>query len=52
VNFVPTAIEAFRFDIEEGSVHNRTPVLLTFSVKLPSTTATGRWRERGRMGDR
>jgi len=28
-------------------VHNRTPVLLVFSVTLPSTEARGRWRERG-----
>jgi hypothetical protein len=34
--------------MRERSVHSRTPVLLTFSVRLPSTTATGRWRERGR----
>ena len=31
------------------SVHSRTPVLLRFSVRLPSVTATGRWRERGRI---
>ena len=31
------------------SDHNRTPVLLTFLVRLPSVEATGRWRERGRM---
>jgi eukaryotic-like serine/threonine-protein kinase len=31
-------------------VHSRTPILLRFLVRLPSTTATGRWRERGRMG--
>ena len=31
------------------SDHNRTPVLLRFLVKLPSVTATGRWREWGRM---
>jgi DNA invertase Pin-like site-specific DNA recombinase len=34
--------------IPERSVHSRTPVLLRFLVTLPSTTATGRWRERGR----
>src|SRR4029453_2523311 len=28
------------------SVHYRTPVLLRFSLALPSVTATGRWRER------
>jgi hypothetical protein len=33
----------------DESVHNPTPVLLIFSVTLPSVTATGRWRERGRM---
>jgi len=33
----------------ERSVHSRTPVLLRFSVSLPCVTATGRWRERGRM---
>ena len=32
------------------SVHSRTPVLLVFSVRLPSVEAKGRWRERGRMG--
>ena len=31
----------------EHPVHSRTPVLLTFSVRLPSVTATRRWRERG-----
>ena len=31
------------------SDHSRTPVLLTFLVRFPSVTATGRWRERGRM---
>ncbi len=35
----------------EDQVHSRTPVLLRFSVSsLPR--ATGRWRERGRMGPR
>jgi hypothetical protein len=29
----------------------RHPVLLRFLVRLPSVTATGRWRERGRMGE-
>jgi hypothetical protein len=29
-------------------VHSRTPILLRFRVELPSVTATGRWRERGR----
>jgi hypothetical protein len=38
--------------IEGGQAHSRTPVLLRFSVRLPSTTATGRWRERGRVGQR
>lgn len=33
----------------EHPAHSRTPVLLRFLVRLPSTTATGRWRERGRM---
>jgi hypothetical protein len=28
------------------------PILLTFSVQLPSVTALGRWRERGTMGRR
>jgi hypothetical protein len=32
----------------EGPVHSRTPVLLRFSMRLPSVEATGRWRERGR----
>ena len=36
-------------DPPEHPVHSRTPVLLRFSVRLPSVTATGRWRERGRM---
>jgi hypothetical protein len=36
----------------EGVVHSRTPISLAFSLRLPSTTATGRWRERGRMGRR
>jgi hypothetical protein len=31
------------------AVQSRTPVLLEFSVGLPSVTATGRWKERGRM---
>jgi hypothetical protein len=34
----------------EGSIHSRTAVLLRFLLTLPSTTARGRWRERGRMG--
>jgi hypothetical protein len=34
----------------ERSVHSRTPVLLRFSIRLPSVTATGRWRERARVG--
>ena len=33
----------------EQAVQSRTPVLLISSVWLPSVTATGRWRERGRM---
>ena len=28
-------------------VHSRTPISLKFSIRLPSVTATGRWRERG-----
>jgi hypothetical protein len=28
-------------------VHNRTLVLLEFSLAMPSVTATGRWQERG-----
>jgi hypothetical protein len=28
-------------------ISSRTPVLLRFSVTLPSVTPTGRWRERG-----
>jgi hypothetical protein len=40
---------AFLNSIAEHQVHSRTPVLLVFLVKLPSTTATGRWRERGKM---
>ena len=36
--------------LNEGhQAHSRTPVLLRFLVRLPSVTATGRWRERGRM---
>jgi hypothetical protein len=31
-------------------VQSRTSVLLGFRIELPSVTATGRWRERGRMG--
>jgi hypothetical protein len=31
----------------QDQVHNRTPVLLEFLVRLPSVTSTGRWRERG-----
>ena len=34
--------------IREHPVHSRTPVLLRFSVRLPSVEARGRWRERGR----
>ncbi len=37
---------------DEGAVHSRTPILLKFLVRLPSTTATGRWRERARIGPR
>jgi len=33
-------------------IHSRTPILLKFCVALPSVEATGRWRERGRMGRR
>jgi hypothetical protein len=33
----------------EESVHSRTPVLLRFSVRLPSVEARGRWRERRGM---
>jgi hypothetical protein len=33
----------------ERSVHSGTLVLLTFCARLPSTEATGRWKERGRM---
>jgi hypothetical protein len=33
-----------------GTAENRTPISLEFSVALPFVTATGRWRERGRMG--
>src|SRR5262245_46921229 len=32
----------------EQSVHS--PTSLIFSVRLPSVIATGRWKERGRMG--
>ena len=35
--------------IEGASDHSRSPVLLGFSVRLPSVDARGRWRERGRM---
>jgi hypothetical protein len=38
----------YRSRLREQSVQNRTPFLLTFSVCLPSVTATGRWQERGR----
>jgi hypothetical protein len=31
------------------AAHSRTAILLRFHVTLPSTTATGRWRERRRM---
>jgi hypothetical protein len=34
----------------EQSVQNRTPVLLIFSVSLPSVEARGRWKERRRIG--
>ena len=34
---------------KEESVHSRTPVLLRFSLRLPSVEARGRWRERGRI---
>ena len=36
------------FSSKERSVHSRTPISLTFLVRLPSVTAVGRWRERGR----
>jgi hypothetical protein len=36
----------------EHQVQSRTPVLLSFSVRLPSVGAMGRWRERGKMGRR
>jgi hypothetical protein len=32
-----------------GAVQSRTPILLIFSLALPSVEARGRWRERGRM---
>jgi len=35
-----------------GGVHSRTPVLLKFLVRLPSVTATGRWRKRGKLEER
>jgi hypothetical protein len=35
---------------KEHPVQSRTPVLLRFHVTLPSVSATGRWKERGRMG--
>ena len=35
--------------MREGSVHNRTPIRLRFDARLPSVTATERWRERGRL---
>ena len=37
--------------MREHQVHNRTPVLLTILVRLPSVTATGRWREWGKAVD-
>jgi len=40
-------LAACPFGSLEDQVHNRTAVLLTFSLRLPSVTATGRWRERG-----
>jgi hypothetical protein len=40
----------FTILIEGESVHSGTPVLLRFSLRLPSVEATGRWRERGKMG--
>ncbi len=39
-------------DSQRMVIRSRTPVLLRFRVELPSVTATGRWRERGRMGRR
>ena len=33
----------------EQAVQSRTPILLWFSLALPSVEARGRWRERGRM---
>ena len=36
--------------LREHQAHSRTLILLRFLVRLPSVDATGRWRERGRMG--
>ena len=33
----------------EQSVQNRTPILLRFSLELPSVEARGGWKERGYM---
>jgi hypothetical protein len=33
----------------EHPVHSRTPISLRFSIRLPSVTTTGRWREQGRV---
>jgi transcriptional regulator with PAS, ATPase and Fis domain len=38
--------------IEGASGPQPHPILLSFQVRLPSVGATGRWRERGRMGSR
>jgi len=34
---------------KEDSVHSRTAIPLMFLVRLPSTTGTGRWLERGKI---
>ena len=43
------ASRSFRCRSTGNQVHNRTPVLLIFSLALPSVEARGRWRERGKM---
>ena len=40
---------AFLDRMLEHQAHSRTPILLRFLVKLPSTEPRGRWRERGKM---
>ena len=50
---LPTGTSCGPTGCAESTRRSRTrPFLLGFEVRLPSVTATGRWRERGRIGKR